>query len=122
MTGAVISKTSITAGLLLLALSAAAQDKAAADRARSLFSSQKCTMCHSIEGKGNPKGALDDVGSKLKAEEIRQWLVDPEGMRLKTKAIRTPSMKPPKLAKDQVDTLVAYLQSLRAPAAASPAR
>ena len=40
----------------------------------------KCSMCHSVAGKGNAKGVLDDVGAKLSADEIRQWLVDPAAM------------------------------------------
>jgi mono/diheme cytochrome c family protein len=100
----------VSAAVLWQVAPVAAQDKA---KAEAIFSSQKCTMCHSIAGKGNPKGALDTVGAKLKADEIRQWLVDPEGMREKSKATRTPAMKPTKLTKDQIDTLVAYLQTLK---------
>jgi mono/diheme cytochrome c family protein len=70
-------------------------------------------MCHSVAGKGNPKGSLDGVGSAKKPEEIRHWIVDPEGMRAKTNATRTPAMKPMKLSADQVDVLVAYLSSLK---------
>jgi len=100
----------VSTALLVVAAPLAAQDKA---KAEAIFTSQKCTMCHSIAGKGNPKGSLDTVGAKLKPEEIRQWLVDPEGMREKSKATRTPAMKPTKLSKDQIDTLVAYLQTLK---------
>ena len=105
----VFALTVMTA-LLAQVAPAAAQDKA---KAEAIFTSQKCTMCHSIAGKGNPKGSLDTVGAKLKPEEIQQWIVDPEGMREKTKATRTPAMKPTKLTKDQVDVLVAYLQTLK---------
>ena len=30
-----------------------------------VYEQQKCSVCHSIEGKGNKKGPLDGVGSKL---------------------------------------------------------
>lgn len=90
-----------------------AQDKARIEQGAALFASQKCTMCHAAAGKGNPKGALDNVVAKHKAEEIRQWIVDPEGMREKTHATRTPAMKPIKLSADQVDALVAYITSLK---------
>jgi mono/diheme cytochrome c family protein len=78
-----------------------------------LFSSQKCTMCHSAAGKGNPKGSLDGLAATHKADEIRQWILDPEGMRAKTNATRTPAMKQMKLAGDQVDALVAFITSLK---------
>lgn len=104
----------ITAGSLLLALplSAAAQT-AKAEQGAALFTSQKCTMCHSVAGKGNPKGALDAVGSTKKPDEIRQWIVDPEGMRATANATRTPAMKALKLSGEQVDALVAYLVALK---------
>lgn len=35
------------------------------------YTEQKCSVCHSIAGKGNAKGVLDDVGSKLMPEEFR---------------------------------------------------
>lgn len=101
------------AAFLLCVSTASAQDKAAQGAA--LFTSQKCILCHSIEGKGNKKGPLDGVGAKLKAEEIHQWLVDPDAMRTKTKAARTPAMKNfSSLPKDQIDALVTYLQTLKA--------
>jgi mono/diheme cytochrome c family protein len=79
-----------------------------------LFTEQKCQMCHSIAGKGNAKGALDGVGSKLSADEIRQWIVDAPAMSAKTKAARKPAMKAySSLSKDQVDALVAYMQTLK---------
>ena len=71
-----------------------------------------------VAGKGNPKGPLDAMIAKNKAEHIRQWLQDPEGMRAKTNAPRTPAMKTVRLSDEQVDALVAYLTSVR-PAAPS---
>jgi mono/diheme cytochrome c family protein len=94
-------------GFLTGSAPAAAQDKV--EQGGALFASQKCMMCHSVAGKGNKKGSLDDVGAKLKADEIRAWLINPDAMREKMHATRTPAMKDPKLAKDQVDALVAFL-------------
>jgi mono/diheme cytochrome c family protein len=105
------------------ASSAAAQGNPKVDQGAALFASQKCTMCHSYAGKGNPKGALDKLTAKNKAEHIRQWLQDPDGMRAKENATRTPAMKPMKLSADQIDALVAYLMSARpAPSAADTER
>src|SRR5262245_56158417 len=89
---------------------ASAQDKAKGEQ---VFTAQKCSLCHSVAGKGNAKGPLDDVGSKLKADEIREWLVDTKGMIAKAKPTRTPAMKQFTLSKEEVDDLVAYLSSLK---------
>lgn len=100
-------------GVLLLigvASVASAQDKA---KGEAVFAAQKCSLCHSVAGKGNPKGALDDVGSKLKADDIRAWIVDAKGMTAKTGATRKPDMKSYSLPKEDVDNLVAYLQTLK---------
>jgi mono/diheme cytochrome c family protein len=91
---------------------AGAQDAA---KGAQVYADQKCSMCHSVAGKGNAKGALDDVGSKLKAEEIRQWIVNPTEMATKAKAERKPAMpsKYASLPKADLDNLVAYLSSLK---------
>jgi mono/diheme cytochrome c family protein len=107
------------AGALLLALPhAAAAQNAKAEQGAALFVSQKCTMCHSVAGKGNPKGSLDGVGAAKKPDEIKQWIVDPEAMRAKANATRTPAMKAIKLSADQIDALVGYLSTLKTARAA----
>ncbi len=78
-----------------------------------VFTDQKCSLCHAIGGKGNAKGALDEVGSKLSADDIRAWIVDAKAMTAKTKAARKPEMKAYTLPKEDVDTLVAYLSSMK---------
>jgi len=102
----------MTAALSLgMAATAAGQDAKA--KGEQVFTAQKCSLCHSIAGKGNAKGPLDGVGSKLTADEIRSWIVDAKGMTAKTKATRKPDMKSYALPKDDVDALVAYLSSLK---------
>jgi mono/diheme cytochrome c family protein len=91
---------------------ASAQD-AKVVKGEKVFTDQKCTLCHSIGGHGNAKGPLDDVGNKLTADEIRQWITDAKGMAAKTKATRKPEMKQFNLPKDDVDALVAYLQTMK---------
>ena len=84
------------------------------DKGMKLFADQKCSLCHSVAGKGNQKGPLDDAGSKLTAAEIRQWLVAPAEMGEKTHAERKPAMKSfATLPKDDLDALVAYVQALK---------
>jgi len=102
-------------GFFVMSTPASAQDKV--EQGSALFTSQKCALCHSVAGKGNKKGALDDVGARLKADEIRAWLTNPDAMREKAHATRTPAMKDPKLTKDQVDALVAFLSAQKNAAA-----
>lgn len=79
-----------------------------------VFTAQKCSLCHSVAGKGNPKGPLEEGVSKLSAEEIHQWLVKPEEMREKAGADRKPAMKSfSTLSKGDLDSLEAYLASLK---------
>ena len=94
-----------------IAAASAAQDgKAAGEK---VFADEKCALCHSIAGKGNAKGPLDEVGSKLSVDEIRAWMTDAKGMTEKTGATRKPPMKAYTLPKADVDALVAYLQTLK---------
>ncbi len=79
-----------------------------------VYEEQKCSVCHSIGGKGNQKGLLDGVGAKLKADEIKAWITTPKEMTAKTKAERKPPMRTyPNLPAEDVDALVAYLLSLK---------
>ena len=103
------------------ATSVFAQSQPKIEQGAALFVAQKCTLCHSGAGKGNPKGSLDGAGAKLTADDIRQWILDPEGMRAKTHATRMPAMKRAALSADQVDALVAFITSLKSTAAAADA-
>jgi mono/diheme cytochrome c family protein len=101
------------AGMLSIGGLALAQD-AKVERGKAVYAEQKCKMCHSVEGVGNAKGALDGIGGKLKADEIKQWLVNPKEMAEKAKADRKPPMKAfASLSADDTDALVAYLLSLK---------
>jgi mono/diheme cytochrome c family protein len=101
----------ITAVLCLGVAAAAAAQDAKVTKGQQLFADQKCTLCHSIGDKGNKKGPLDDVATKLSADEIRSWITDAKAMTAKTKATRKPEMKAYTLPKDDVDALVAYLET-----------
>ena len=96
---------------LVTSASAAAQDPVA--RGAKVYADQKCSVCHSIAGKGNAKGSLDAVGTKLSADDIRAWIVDAVGQTAKTNAPRKPPMKNYSLPKEDVDALVAYLATLK---------
>ena len=105
----------VIAGLTLcvgLAATAAAQDAKVA-KGEKLFAEQKCTLCHSVADKGNKKGPLDGVAVKLKSDEIHEWITDAKGMTAKTKSTRKPEMKAYTLPKEDVESLAAYLMTLK---------
>lgn len=105
---------------LVLALLAAVPDPALVEKGRALYAENRCATCHSVARKGNPLDPQDEVGARLTAAELRQWIVDPRAMARKTKAARKPPMPVFEALKPaDVDALVAYLSSLRA--APSPA-
>jgi mono/diheme cytochrome c family protein len=99
---------------VLCSTAAMAQDKAKIDQGMKVYAAQKCSVCHSIAGKGMAKGPLDGIGSKLSADEIHQWLVNPAEMSKKANSTRKPPMKSyANLSKDDQDALVAYILSLK---------
>jgi mono/diheme cytochrome c family protein len=112
--------TGIVGVVVILASQAFAQDKL--QQGIKVYADRKCSVCHAIGGKGNAKGLLDEVGSKLTADEIRAWMVTPKEMTVKMKAERKPAMLTyPDLSKPDLEALVAYMVSLKkAPDAAAP--
>ena len=103
----------VSIGLCLWAGVAFAQGNA--DHGKQLFADNKCGVCHSIGGTGNKKGPLDDVGARMSADDIRQWITSAPEMAAKAKAERKPPMKAyTALGKQDVDDLVAYMQTLKA--------
>lgn len=92
----------------------ASQDKAQIEHGMKVYADQKCSVCHSIAGKGNVKGPLDDVGGRLTDDQIREWMVNPAEMTKKTKAERKPLMRAyPNLSKPDLDAVIAYMSSLK---------
>ena len=98
----------------LMATSTAAQSSDKIEAGKKVYAAQKCQTCHAVQGVGNKKGPLDDVGVRLSEDEIRSWIVNAPEMTAKTKAARKPVMKSYTLSKDDLDALVAYLHSLKA--------
>jgi mono/diheme cytochrome c family protein len=110
----ILTSAFILAFLFATTGAAFAQSAAQIAQGEKVYAAQRCSICHSVAGKGNAKGPLDHVGSKLSADDIRLWMTDAEGMTAKTKAARKPFMKSyPKLEKADLDALVAYMQSLK---------
>lgn len=97
--------------MLLWPLTAHGQGAVAAGQ--KIFETQKCSLCHSIAGKGNAKGPLDGVGKKYAAADLKLWITQPAEMSKKHNVTRKPPMKSfASLPAADVDALVAYLQSL----------
>lgn len=92
---------------------AVAANDAAVTKGEKLYADQKCAVCHSIGDKGNKKGPLDGVASKLSAADVHEWITDAKGMTAKSKSARKPVMKAYTLPKDDVDALVAYMMTLK---------
>ena len=100
--------------VVALGIASTALAQSAAEKGMKVYTEQKCSLCHSIDGKGNVKGSLDGVATKLKEAEIREWITDPKAMTTKMKAERKPFMKEYKtLPKEDVDALVAYMMTLK---------
>jgi len=104
---------SFMSGALVVAmtLGAAGAARAADDKvatAKAVFSAQKCSMCHAVEGAGNKNRPLDGVGSTLTPEEIKKWIVSPKEQKADTKMKAYPS-----LPAEDLDALVTWLSSLK---------
>ena len=97
--------------LIVMPAIAAAQDAAAGQK---VFVTQKCSLCHSVAGKGNAKGPLEGVAKKYSAADLKLWITQPAEMAKKHDATRKPPMKSfASLPPADVDALVAYLQTLK---------
>ncbi len=102
-------------GALALSGVAGAQD---AEKGKAVYAAAapKCKVCHAVGGDGNAKGALDDVGSKLSAADLKAWIRTPKEMTAKAKAERKPPMPvygPDKISDADLEALTAYLSSLK---------
>ena len=119
-----MQKMSITGGLTMAAIAAAlvvgtarparAQDAELVKKGEAVYDAQKCQVCHSVAGKGSKTNPLDGVGSKLSADDIRQWIVDPVAAAKKANSTKKPPMPAKyKLPPAELDALVAYMSSLK---------
>jgi mono/diheme cytochrome c family protein len=102
----------LTAGAAGAAFAGDTQD---ADKGKTVYAAQKCSMCHSIAGAGNKTNPLDGVGKKLSTADIHAWITTPKEMEKKTKSTKKPPMpdRYGKLPKADLDALVAYMASLK---------
>lgn len=110
--GSVIRMLTIAAVVSAMPALARAQD---AEKGKALYAAQKCSVCHSIAGTGGKASALDGVGKKLSADDIKAWITTPKVMEKKTNSTKKPPMpdRYAKLPAADVDALVAYMVSLK---------
>ncbi len=92
---------------------AAAQDAKKIEAGMKVYATQKCIACHAIEGKGMKAYPLDGVGTRLSVEDIRKWIVNPDEMAAKFETKAKLKMKAYKLDPADLDSLVAYMVSLK---------
>src|SRR5687767_13197709 len=105
----VVAASVVVMATVMATAPAGAQD---VKRGEAVYAAQKCATCHLLDGKGQAKGPLDGVGSKLTADENREWIANPAEMTKKHNATRKPPMRAyPKLPKEDLDALVAFLAS-----------
>jgi mono/diheme cytochrome c family protein len=110
-----LSVAAVTFAAGMATLPAMSQDDAKVKKGQEVYAAQKCSICHSIAGKGNKQNSLDGVGKKLSADEIRLWIVNPKEATAKAKSTKKPPMpdKYGSLPKEDLDALVAYMLSLK---------
>lgn len=83
---------------------------AAGPSAQALMAKYQCLSCHTLHGTGQSAApVLDMVGNRRSREWIRKWLANPPATKPGTLMPRFP------LSPSDLDTLAAYLASLRQP-------
>ena len=96
-----------------LSVGLAAQDAKKIAAGKGLYEKGGCEKCHQIAGKGSKIAPLDGVGGKLKADEIKKWLTDPDEMTAKLPKKPVVKMKKVEMPDADLDALAAYLSSLK---------
>jgi len=78
-----------------------------------IYTQQACALCHSIQGKGNPRYPLDHVGS-LSIQELSNWVLGDDEIKgkLPERSFKL-KQKHRKLTDYELESLIYYLQSLQ---------
>lgn len=84
-----------------------------------------CVVCHSMPGASGPAStfapALQQVGTRYSAQELRQWVTDARRIKAATlmppfgttQGTNSPMLTQPLLSTEDIDHVVAALQTLR---------
>lgn len=88
---------------------------------------QECYNCHKLEGKGGKKRGpeMDNIGNLMKAEEMKEKILDPrswmaEGFEKEYEKKKMPDKYKELMEDKDVDALVAFLATLKNPAVNTP--
>jgi mono/diheme cytochrome c family protein len=92
---------------------AIALDPQVVARGRQVFEAQNCMRCHSVGGEGSPRSPLDHAAARLDPAQLLAFTVGSESLADQLSR-RTLAAKQPyqQLPAEDLDALVAYLQSL----------
>ncbi len=79
-----------------------------------VYDAQNCARCHSVAGEGSPRSPLDGVGASLGPVELLHYATGHAAIAedLSPRVLKE-KQGYQSLPKDDLDALVAYLQSLR---------
>lgn len=107
----------VAAAVCLAGASLAAQDAKQVEAGKKLYAAKECAKCHQIAGKGNKIGKLDGVATKVSTADMRKWLTDPlemeKSLKEKPKLKMSSKIKQMALKASEIDSLMAYLQTLK---------
>ena len=108
----VLLSSALTLSFTAVSFAAYGQD---VKKGEAVYTAQKCSLCHTIAGKGGKANPLDGVGATLSADDIRQWITHPTDAAAKAKSTKKPPMpaKYGSLPAADLGALVAYMASLK---------
>lgn len=87
--------------------------EALAARGREVFVEQNCMQCHSVAGEGSPRSPLDRSAAELDAAQLRAYTVGDQSVADElAPRVLSAKQRYQQLPDEDLDALVAYLQSL----------
>ncbi len=99
--------------VMMCVASLGAQDAKKIAMGKDLYQKYACEKCHQIAGKGSKISPLDGIAAKMTADEMKQWIKDPDAMTAKLAKKPAVKMKKVEMPDPEVDAIVAYLQTLK---------
>ena len=97
-------------GLVFVGIQLARAEGGGGVDGKAVFEAKKCSMCHSIAGKGGKMGPdLSDIGSTQSEEWFEKFLKNPKSVKPDAK------MAAMKGTDEEIHAVAGYLASLKAP-------
>jgi cytochrome c len=94
-------------------LTLSAQDPKLVEEGKKAYVKYDCKKCHLIGTEGSKTSPLNGVATKMSADDIRKWLVNPDEMTAKLKKKPKVKMKKQPISPAEVDALMAYMLTLK---------